>query len=460
MKLTKSKNYDVNYLAQVIKIDSFQPHPNPKYTKIKQASVGGFNVFVSIDSEPGLYVYFPVLSRINPEFLAFANLFRNKSLNNDAEKAGFFEENGKVTAIKLGGYPSEGFLIQFEVFNNWLIDSVNKGVEVQENEEFDSVEDGPKSFWVTKKYVPRQTRTSGRHNSRQGGKQPKRTSRILSNQFRAHYDTVILRKVPNVIKPNDIVSITTKFHGSSGISAYVLCKPNVSKFDRITAKITNFIWGLFGCPKLDPETDYVYDYVYSSRRVIQNEFHEKDEGGYYGCNIWKYADEVVRPALQKGMTMYYEIVGFTPKGQYIQKGYDYGCTLPLDEYKHGSHFKVLVYRITLTNPDGYVHEFSAREVQQYCQRVGLTPVTELYYGYAKDLYNIVEDENWSKNFLEALANDKSFYMEKASPDCLNNVPHEGLVIKTELSRSEAWKLKAFAFLDKCLKDESVDNEDE
>lgn len=78
-----------------------------------------------------------------------------------------------------------------------------------------------------------------------------------------------------------------------------------------------------------------------------------------------------------------------PTGTYIQKGY--GCEQPnaiIDNliYKPEKHFKVRPYRITLTNVDGEVHEFSAREVQQYCKSVGLTPVTEYYYGYAKDLY--------------------------------------------------------------------------
>ena len=39
-------------------------------------------------------------------------------------------------------------------------------------------------------------------------------------------------------------------------------------------------------------------------------------------------------------------------------------------------------------------------------------------------------------------------MEEDSPDCINSVPHEGIVIKKESGKSEAWKLKCFRFLDK------------
>jgi hypothetical protein len=149
------------------------------------------------------------------------------------------------------------------------------------------------------------------------------------------------------------------------------------------------------------------------------------------------------------MTIYAEIVGFTPDGKFIQKGYDYGCVPPNsgEEYTHEKHFKVRVYRITMTNIDGFVHEFSAREVQQYCLSRGLIPVEEFYYGYARDLYpDLMKDENWNMNFIERLADDKRFYMEKNSPDCINKVPHEGIVIKKEDMRSAAWKLKCFNFI--------------
>lgn len=48
--------------------------------------------------------------------------------------------------------------------------------------------------------------------------------------------------------------------------------------------------------------------------------------------------------------------------------------------------------------------------------------------------------------MEKLANDAQFYMERTSPSCGNKVPHEGIVIKIENMRSEAFKLKCFRFL--------------
>ena len=80
-----------------------------------------------------------------------------------------------------------------------------------------------KTNCLDKKYIPTniQTFNTGKSNS---GKQPKGIDKIIENQFRFHYDTVLIKKNPHVIKYNDLISITEKVHGTSGISAYVLCK--------------------------------------------------------------------------------------------------------------------------------------------------------------------------------------------------------------------------------------------
>lgn len=79
----------------------------------------------------------------------------------------------------------------------------------------------------------------------------------------------------------------------------------------------------------------------------------------------------------------------------------------------------------------------------------MRPVTEFYYGYAKDLYPDLDINNhWHENFLERLANDKNFYMEELSPECNNKVPQEGIVIRVENNKPGALKLKTFAHLNK------------
>lgn len=456
MKLIQSKNANVNYLAKIVKIDNFHKHSDPEVTKLKCCCIDGFNIITGIDSEPGLYVYFPTACCINPKFLSYANLYRHGELNVDQTKTGMFDDNGRVKAIRLRGELSEGFIIPIVVLENWVMSTVNVELKVEEGTEFDSIEHDGKTFWVNKKYIPKNTRTPGAPGSGNSGKgkQPKGLDKIIENQFRFHYDTVLIKKCPHVLHPSDLISITSKVHGTSGISAYVLCKQELNWKQKIARWLTG-------------EEFDKYDYLYSSRSVIKNQYYNKSvQGGFYGVDVWKYANDIVRPCLSKGMTAYYEIIGFLPNGGYIQKNYDYGCLPPVGDeaYTYGKHFKVQIYRVTITDVSGKVHEFSAREVQLWAQMVGLVPVEQYYYGYAKDLYpDLDPSEHWNENFLSKLTNDKNFYMECNSPTCDNKVPHEGIVIKIENMKSEAFKLKCFKFLDgegKALDKGEVDIESE
>lgn len=456
MKLIQSKNANVNYLAKIVKIDNFHKHSDPEVTKLKCCCIDGFNIITGIDSEPGLYVYFPTACCINPKFLSYANLYRHGELNVDQTKTGMFDDNGRVKAIRLRGELSEGFIIPIVVLENWVMSTVNVELKVEEGTEFDSIEHDGKTFWVNKKYIPKNTRTSGAPGSGNSGKgkQPKGLDKIIENQFRFHYDTVLIKKCPHVLHPSDLISITSKVHGTSGISAYVLCKQELNWKQKIARWLTG-------------EEFDKYDYLYSSRSVIKNQYYNRNvQSGFYGVDVWRYADDVVRPCLSKGMTAYYEIIGFLPNGGYIQKNYDYGYIPPVGDeaYTYGKHFGVQIYRVTITDVSGKVHEFSAREVQLWAQMVGLVPVEQYYYGYAKDLYpDLAPSDHWNENFLARLANEKKFYMECNSPICDNKVPHEGIVIKIENMKSEAFKLKCFKFLDgegKALDKGEVDIESE
>ena len=270
MKFIKSKNANINYLAKIIDIKSFTPHPDPETTKLKLAHVDGFNIVVGIDSEPGIYIYFPTSCEINPQLLVYGNLYKHTEKNNYSEaKAGFFEDNGRVKAIKLRGVVSEGFLMEWTLFHNFIVENTNKEIEPDVNTEFDSIEDNGKSFWICKKYIVRTTIKSPRESRYQ--KKVKKFNRVIDTQFRFHYETSIYCKTPTFIHPNDLISITSKIHGTSGISAYVLCKKPKP-------------WYKFW----QKEPDIVYDYLYSSRSVIKNaDYNKNQNGGYYGVDVWK-----------------------------------------------------------------------------------------------------------------------------------------------------------------------------
>ena len=460
MNLSKSKNANVNYLAQIVDITDFTKHINPKVERLKVAHVQGYDIIVGIDEQPGKYVYFPTNSVINPNLLSFANLYRHGELNADPEKKGFFEDNGRVKAIRLQNQVSEGFLLPFEILQAFVMSSVNVELPAEKcpnGLEFDQVEHNGKCFWINKKYVVqvKNQQSNGPKGTSKRNSKLKRFDSIIEDQFSFHYDTVLLRKNPNVLSPDDLISITSKWHGTSHISAHVKCHRYLTWREKIAQWITK---------RNDLFDDYAH--LYASRSVIKNRYLYKDEktapkGGFYGIDVWKLADDVLRPLMPKGMSIYAEIVGYLPSGAYIQKDYDYGCVPPkvksLDgtdlregDYVCGVNFKIMVYRITMTNVDGVQHEFSAKEVQDWCHKKGLTPVVELYYGKAKDLYPELNpmSETWPTEFMEKMAGDRRFFMEMDSPDCNNKVPHEGIVIKIEDGIPRAWKLKCFAFLNK------------
>lgn len=444
MQLTQSSKFNGNYSAKIVEIKDFINHPNPKCERLKCCTIDGYSIAVGIDTNPGTYIYFPIECAIDEKFLSANNLFRDKTKNTDKEQSGFFEDNCRVKIIRLQGYPSEGFIAPITYLYNWLT-LIGKSGEIVHKitpgTEFDSV-DGE---IVCRKYVPKATYILNKPKG--GGKITKgrrSNNKVIDIQFRFHYDTTLIKKCPNVIHPDDIISITAKVHGTSGISAYVLCERPKKWYEKVFEFLTR-----------KEINNTRYDYLYSSRRVIlSKQYNEDVQSNFYKCDVWGEADKIIKPHLQKGMTIYYEITGFLPNGGAIQKlggkAFDYGYIPPtsMGNYKYGENFGIQIYRLTYTNPDGHVYEFSARQVQQWCAKEGLKSVEEYYYGYAKDLYpDLSVSEHWNENFLQRLANDKNFFMECESPTCNNKVPHEGLVIKIENSLSEAYKLKCIKFLE-------------
>ena len=222
MKLFKSKDFNPNYLAKIVNITEFTKHPNPDCTGLKCAHVGGYSISVSKDMPEGLYVYFPIGVQINKNILSWANLFRKGELNRDSEKTGFFDDNGRVKAIKLQKYPSEGFLMPIKN----LQDSYSEKIEFEEGLEFDSIELNHGTDWICKKYVVKSRQLRSYHTK--VAKQPKGLDKLVENQFRFHYDTILIKKNPYAVQPNDIISITSKVHGTSGISSLVICKKPLS----------------------------------------------------------------------------------------------------------------------------------------------------------------------------------------------------------------------------------------
>ena len=223
-------------------------------------------------------------------------------------------------------------------------------------------------------------------------------------------------------------------HNTSAIYANILTNVPTNWFKRMWRK-------MFG----KNEYDQKYNIVYSSRNVIKNEFINPKQraGGYYSDDVWGHWAEKLSTYIPKDMCIYCEIVGYTPNGTPIQKGYDYGC-LPTDEVKS----KLMVYRMTYEDKEMEVNEVIA--FGQFLKEALGDIVIEfplMFYGTLAELYpEISTEEHWHENVLEALKNEKKFLMEEMEPMCINKVPREGFVIrKAHDPIKEAWKLKTVKF---------------
>ena len=414
--LKKTKDANANYLAKVVKLKGLRKHENAD--RLQVVSVDFQDVITGLDAKDGdLYVYFPVESAISSEFLSETNSFRDKELNSDKEATGFFEKNCRVRAMKLRGEKSCGYIVPASTVFEWA--GVVTHPEDYEGCEFDEIN----AKHLVKKYVASRRNSGG---SNKVGKKPKVT-RLIEGQVHLHIDTENLRRNANKIKPDDIISVTYKTHGTSWWVSNVKVKKKLNWFLKILSPIL-------------PIKNTEHDIVYGSRRVVKNsEFGDpKNQQHYYGTDIWGQIKEEVAEFIPKGYTLYGECLGYTKDGGWIQKDYDYGC-------QQGDH-KIEIYRITFTNDDGLVTELTYPQIEEFCAKARLQCSELFYYGTAKGLYDLEIDEHWNENFIRKLEED---YNEKDCHMCNNKVPEEGIVVRKEqLFSCESYKLKSFAFLQK------------
>ena len=209
--------------------------------------------------------------------------------------------------------------------------------------------------------------------------------------FAEHADTEQLAYNISAFKPGDIVDITLKMHGTSGRTARlpVLKGYRRTLLDRILRK----------------EGTPIYEdgYVSGTRRVVLDDY----SGGFYGDNSFREKhSKFFEGKLMKGETVYYEIVGFTDSGAPImgdgnnekvgkdfvkQYGktttFSYGChpegkVIKYGEDEHGKfaipvevpQSDIYVYRMTMTNEDGFVVEYTPDFMRYRCEQMGVKTV--------------------------------------------------------------------------------------
>jgi hypothetical protein len=430
-----------NYCATIVVIENIVELDG--CDNIQGTHIFGNHVIVSKDIKIGdVGIYFPVECSIKEIFLKANNLYRDKTLNIDQTKAGFFELNGRVRCMKLRGFKSEGFWIPLNGLSFFNLTTFNLTNDFLVGTEFDHID----GVMVCEKYVVKKQSSEQKISKKdKRNKKIKRFNKLIEEQFRFHIDTAQMGKNLHQFKLTDLISISEKVHGISAISSYILCNKKLSIKDKIAKFLrVNVI-------------DKEYENIYSSRRAVKNQYLCKEPSGFYSEDIWKQGNDELKDYLDKGMTIYYEICGYLKDGKFIQSPFDYGC-------ETGKH-SIYIYRITSTNIEGKVFEWSMKQIQDWCKEKGLQAVPLHYYGTVQDFikdnltleeyaiegdYNTFDifhrissnDRDWQEVFLKLLMEK---YLEKDCSICKTKLPNEGVCIRREVNVIDVYKLKSFRF---------------
>ena len=466
MKLiNKNERFIQEYCATIVRIGELKPIEGSDFLSVTQ--VNGFPIVVRKDQvkEGDIMIYCPIETQLSHNFLKINNLYElnSRQLNsNYAEvenlinggktdeaktKVGFFNKQGRVKLIRLRGQASMGYLITIREMINYCEKLSRFKFEGHIGEDFNEV-NGEEFIKVyippVKEGTPRASR-DGRRN-----KKLQKVSRMIPGEFSFHYDTQQLNRSMDRFEPDTPVDISVKIHGTSICLGNVLVK----KPKQFNNKLINKIHSMLPLKWQKIEQDY--DLVYSSRTVIKNEDLNPDKGtGYYSSDVWGEYGKLLKPYIPQDMEIFGEIFGYeTGTSRMIQKGYDYGC-------KVGEN-KMMIYRIRNKNADGTHKEWDMGEVLEWSNilklslkedgldenKIMLTPL--LYSGTLVELYpEISRESHWRENVLEALKNEKRFFMEMDEPLNITKMPREGIVIRIQDDPvAEAFKLKCIKFLEK------------
>ena len=431
------------YRAYVTKVKNIRPAENADRLNLCEA----FGNTVVVDknvNENDLYIYFPCDGQLSLEFCLNNNLLRK--LPDGTPSSGYMDPNKRnVIAIKLRGNKSDGLVLPLSCvsYTGVLLNELTEGFA------FTTLN----GHEICKKYIPMRQNRQG-HVSE--GNHVRKKKAPIAPLFIEHADTEQLAYNLDAFKPNDLIEITLKMHGTSQRTGYLPMLKGYKRtlLDRIMRR--------------DGTPIYEYGYVSGTRRTVLNDW----EGGFYGSNMFrkKHAD-FFEGKLHKGEEVYYEVVGFTDEGMPIMSSasnrklndkdflkkygetttFSYGCSCTgYYTYGDGSYDELpksdfYVYRMTMTNEDGDVVEYTPDFMRYRCEQMGCKYVPVLWRGFLDDT------TDWNDAGMTAGEQVKEIaerYYDGPDPIGKTHV-REGVVIRI-LNRPKfcAYKHKNFAF--KCL----------
>lgn len=438
----------VGYIVQIQKLNK---HPNADRLQI--ATIFGASVIVDLNTKIGdLGIYFPIDLQLSEEYCEKNNLVRKLDENGN-NIGGYLEPNKRnIRAMRFRGSKSEGLFMPLET----LVYTGKTQFEV--GEKIDVVN----GYEICKKYIPRGKKISNPRNYNKARKKKV----PISPLFAEHADTEQLVYNMDAFLENDIVEMTLKMHGTSGRTGYLpVFQGYTSKFPLFNslARLKTPPTGKAARKLYDIAISHatpIYDwgYVTGTRRVVLDNFN----GGFYGDNAFRESHaKFFEGKLNKGETVYYEIVGFTTTGAPIMSSVannkisdkefikQYGKTTTFSYGCKENESACYVYRMTMTNEDGDVVEYPPDYMRYRCEQMGAKYVPVLWRGIVPDKLPIVFDMETETDYQETpgdyIKEIAEQYYDGPDPIGKDHV-REGVVIRI-LNRPKfcAYKHKNFSF---------------
>ena len=394
------------YKAYVTYVTNIRPAANAD--RLNACEVfGNTTIIDKTITEDTLVLYLPSDGQISVEFGEKNNLFRRKD---DAGNnvGGFIDPDKRnITAIRLRGNRSDGLVLPISALN-YCYAHGDASIELRAGDVIDGLVNGHE---ICCKYIPRS-------NTRRGtvteGNRTRKKKVATAPLFKEHADTEQLAYNLGAFKVGDEIEITLKMHGTSQRTGYL---PVLKGYKR-----TFVDWLL----RRQGRPIYDWGYVSGTRRVVLENY----EGGFYGNNEFREQhSKVFEGKLWKGETVYYEVVGFTTSGAPIMASasnsklndkefikqygketvFSYGCTPDGKKTMYGRddngeftinctwpQSDIYVYRMTMTNPDGEVVEYTPDFMRYRCEQMAVKTVPVFFKGVIpanEDIIYVDKNEN-------------------------------------------------------------------
>ena len=452
------------YFGYITTLKNVRPHPNAD--RMKLADCFGNTVCVGLDAVDGdVVIYFPTDGQLSVEYCEYNNLVRKKDENGNNIGGYLDPDKRNIRTIKLRGEKSDGLVMPLESLA-FCFEVNNPDVGVMNLSVGDRI-DVVNGHEICKKYIPRSNARVGKVSD---GNKTRKKKVPVAPLFVEHADTEQLAYNLGAFKSGDEIEITLKMHGTSQRTAYLpvfkgykkdfwgrilnCVKPNSEFAKKLIKRAENFATPI-----------YDWGYVSGTRRTVLDNY----DGGYYGSNEFREQhSKFFEDKLWKGEEVYYEVVGFTHTGVPIMATADnkklndkefvkqygketvfsYGCDptgwkgigITADKVPVSD---IYVYRMTMTNEDGDMVEYTPDFMRYRCEQMGVKTVPVMWKGVIPENPGSAEDPTisageWIKNVAER------FY---DGPDPIGKTHvREGVVVRI-LNRPKfcAYKHKNYSF---------------